>query len=89
MELVPKKDSEQNDIGDITNKLPSLQFESALSGDEKAELVLRKRSHAITVAGSAQATYLVSVLNEARYKIEQNFCIMTSFCFAFVRDLSE
>lgn len=64
MALVPRLDD--IDMGDITNNLESLQFESALSEEEKKLLVLRKRSHALTVTTCAQATYFVSILNEAR-----------------------
>ena len=54
-------------LNDITKDLPSLLFENALSEDEKGPyLILRKRSHAITVSACAQATYFVAVLNEAR-----------------------
>ncbi|XP_041469407.1 NADP-dependent oxidoreductase domain-containing protein 1-like [Lytechinus variegatus] len=57
-------------LSDITKDLPSLQFENALSEDEKGPyLALRKRSHAITVSACAQAAYFVAVLNEARQKI--------------------
>lgn len=51
---------------DITDNLQTLQFESALSDDEKSILYLRIRSHALTVTACAQATYFASVLNEAR-----------------------
>ena len=64
MALVPRV--EDVDISDITNNLPSLQFESALTGEETKLLGLRKRSHALTVTACAQATYFVSILNEAR-----------------------
>ena len=64
MALVPKV--EDADIVDITNNLPSLQFESALTEDERQLIVLRKRTHALTVTSCAQATYFVSILNEAR-----------------------
>ncbi|XP_078590185.1 NADP-dependent oxidoreductase domain-containing protein 1-like [Branchiostoma floridae x Branchiostoma japonicum] len=53
-------------VADITNNLPSLQFESALTDGEKPLLVLRARSHALTVCACAQAAYLVAILNEAR-----------------------
>ena len=56
----------ENESNDITTDLPSLQFESALSEEENELLVLRDRSHALTVSACAQATYFVSVLNEAR-----------------------
>lgn len=51
---------------DITLNLPSLQFESALDAEEKQLQYLRKRAHALTVTSCAQATFLVSALNEAR-----------------------
>ncbi|KAI8486816.1 oxidoreductase [Branchiostoma belcheri] len=54
-------------VADITNNLPSLQFESALTDQEKPLLVLRARSHALTVCACAQAAYLVAILNEARF----------------------
>ena len=70
MSVVTKK-SKTNyyNITDITSNLPSLQFESALSLEEKKLLILRKRAHAQNASGCAQATYFVSVLNEARYRI--------------------
>lgn len=54
---------------DITENLQTLQFESALSEDEKKILDLRIRSHALTVTACAQATYFASVLNEVRYNL--------------------
>ncbi|KAK3597347.1 hypothetical protein CHS0354_034590 [Potamilus streckersoni] len=51
---------------DITINLKTLQFQSALTEEEKELLFLRARSHALTVFACAQATYLVSILNEAR-----------------------
>lgn len=51
---------------DITANLESLQFESGLSEIEKRYLNIRTRSHALTVYACAQATYFVSILNEAR-----------------------
>ena len=59
--------SNAGSVGDITKDLPSLQFENALTDEEKSYLVLRARSHAITVSSCAQATYLAAILNEARY----------------------
>ncbi|CAH1790765.1 unnamed protein product, partial [Owenia fusiformis] len=53
-------------VTDITNNLPTLQFESALSEDERLLLPLRARTHAITVTACAQAAYFVSILNEVR-----------------------
>ncbi|XP_038073515.1 NADP-dependent oxidoreductase domain-containing protein 1-like [Patiria miniata] len=58
-----------NSIGDITRDLPSLKFENAISEEEAQYLVLRTRSHAITVSACAQATYFAAVLNEARQHI--------------------
>ncbi|CAD5117422.1 DgyrCDS6192 [Dimorphilus gyrociliatus] len=52
---------------DITANLESLQFESGLSEIEKRYLNIRTRSHALTVYACAQATYFVSILNEARH----------------------
>lgn len=52
---------------DITTNLESLQFESGLSEIEKRYLNIRTRSHALTVYACAQATYFVSILNEARF----------------------
>ncbi|KAL3874044.1 hypothetical protein ACJMK2_037108 [Sinanodonta woodiana] len=51
---------------DITINLQTLQFQSALTEEEKELQFLRARSHALTVFACAQATYLVSILNEAR-----------------------
>lgn len=51
---------------DITHNLESLQFESALDDAEKQLLVLRKRSHALTVTACAQATFVANILHEAR-----------------------
>ncbi|XP_013415154.1 NADP-dependent oxidoreductase domain-containing protein 1-like isoform X2 [Lingula anatina] len=62
---VKAAESIEND-SDITNNLPTLQFESALTDEEKDLLVLRARSHAITVSACAQATYLAAVFNEIR-----------------------
>ncbi|XP_022108684.1 NADP-dependent oxidoreductase domain-containing protein 1-like [Acanthaster planci] len=56
-------------IGDITRDLPSLNFENAISEEETPYLVLRARSHVITVSACAQATYFAAVLNEARQYI--------------------
>ncbi|KAK2169669.1 hypothetical protein LSH36_8g13001 [Paralvinella palmiformis] len=67
MAVVPKLQAEEiDDLGDITNNLTSLQFESALTEEEKSVIHLRRRSHAHTVTVCAQATYFVSILNEAR-----------------------
>ncbi|KAK3094039.1 hypothetical protein FSP39_023312 [Pinctada imbricata] len=51
---------------DITQNLKTLQFESALSDDEKQLLHLRERSHALTVAGCVHATFMARLLQEAR-----------------------
>ncbi|KAJ8309313.1 hypothetical protein KUTeg_014187 [Tegillarca granosa] len=51
---------------DITHNLETLQFESALTEEEKQMLRLRAISHATTVSACAQATFLVSILHEAR-----------------------
>ena len=64
MSVVKKKES--SNIADITDNLPSLQFDSALSNEEKNLLVIRKRAHAQNATACAQATYFVSVLNQAR-----------------------
>ena len=67
MAVVPKmQQSEIDEIGDITTNLHSLSFESALSDTEKDLIGLRKRSHALSVIACAQATYFISVVNEAR-----------------------
>lgn len=58
-------------VGDITQDLSSLQFENALTEDEKNYLVLRKRAHAITVSLCAQAAYFIAVLNECRQEVIQ------------------
>jgi hypothetical protein len=70
MAVVPKLNSEEiEELGDITSNLPSLQFQSALTDEEKSLVHLRKRSHAHTVTVCAQATYYVTILNEARYEL--------------------
>ncbi|XP_050407233.1 NADP-dependent oxidoreductase domain-containing protein 1 [Patella vulgata] len=51
---------------DITRRLPSLQFESALTDEEKELLSLRSRSHAITVSICAHSIYLADILSEVR-----------------------
>ncbi|KAL8613758.1 hypothetical protein ACOMHN_029615 [Nucella lapillus] len=56
----------QDNANDITKNLFSLQFESALSEEEKELLHLRARSHAISVYQCAQATYFVEILREIR-----------------------
>ena len=67
MAVVPRLQAEEiEDLGDITSNLTSLQFESALTDEEKSLIHLRRRSHAHTVTVCAQATYFVSILNEAR-----------------------
>jgi len=59
--------TEEDDSGiDITESLGSLNFEDALSDEEKQLVHLRKRSHALTATACAQATYFVCILNEAR-----------------------
>ena len=58
--------SSAGSVGDITKDLPSLQFENALTDEENSYLVLRARSHAITVSACAQATYFAAILNEVR-----------------------
>jgi hypothetical protein len=57
-------------MDDITNNLPSLQFEAALEEEETSSLPLRYRAHALNVSTCAQATYLVAVLNETREAIQ-------------------
>ena len=61
-----QKPVEENHVGDITENLVTLQFENALTDEEKELLYLRKRAHALTVNSCAQAAFLVSILNEAR-----------------------
>ena len=65
--------------GDITQNLKSLQFEYALNEDEKEFMILKQRSHALTVAACAQAVYFVSLLNEARYVNLFSFCSLSMF----------
>nr|XP_002731105.1 PREDICTED: NADP-dependent oxidoreductase domain-containing protein 1-like [Saccoglossus kowalevskii] len=62
-------DANDNSVGDITHDLASLQFENALTEEEKKYLLLRKRTHAITVSFCAQAAYFVTILNECRQEI--------------------
>ena len=59
--------SNQLDSNDITRNLPTLQFIHALTEEEKNLMILRKRSHALTVAACANATYAVQILNETRF----------------------
>ena len=61
-----KKSSTESAPADITSNLPTLQFESALTEAEKECLSLRARTHAMVVSACAQATYFVTILNEAR-----------------------
>lgn len=63
-----QKSSEDN-ANDITKNLLTLQFESALTEEEKELLHLRARSHAIAVYQCAQATYFVEILKEIRFVI--------------------
>ncbi|XP_071786195.1 NADP-dependent oxidoreductase domain-containing protein 1-like [Asterias amurensis] len=58
-----------NVVGDITRDLPSLKFENAIAEEESSYLILRARSHAITVSACAQATYFAAILNAARQHI--------------------
>ena len=51
---------------DITRNLPSLQFESALTDEEKQFLELRARSHAISVTQCALTTVMVDIFKKAR-----------------------
>ncbi|BFZ12016.1 hypothetical protein BsWGS_15055 [Bradybaena similaris] len=55
-----------DDFIDITKNLPSLQFESSLSEDEKRLIVLRPINHAQTVTHCALATVMVDIFNRAR-----------------------
>jgi len=52
---------------DITRNLPSLQFDAALTEDEKQLLPLRARAHALAVTQCALATATVDVLKKAKY----------------------
>ncbi|PIK59987.1 putative NADP-dependent oxidoreductase domain-containing protein 1 [Apostichopus japonicus] len=61
--------SNLNIVSDITRDLPSLQFESSLTEDEKPYLGLRVRSHAIGSSLCGQATYFTAILNQARQNI--------------------
>ena len=72
MAVVLKKNTAGN-LADITENLPSLQFDSALSSEEKKLLILRKRAHAQNSAACAQATYFVSIMNEGRLKICRSY----------------
>ena len=60
------KSEDVEEIGDITSNLETLQFQSALTGEERRLYYLRKRSHALTVLVCAQATAVSTYLNEAR-----------------------
>ncbi|ELU12913.1 hypothetical protein CAPTEDRAFT_198713 [Capitella teleta] len=63
---VNKVTTNDDNFEDITENLATLQFESALTAEEKELLNLRPRSHALTAFACAQATYFVAVLSEAR-----------------------
>ncbi|KAI8788266.1 NADP-dependent oxidoreductase domain-containing protein 1 [Biomphalaria glabrata] len=56
----------------ITKNLPSLEFENALSEDEKQLLHLRNNSHAILVTQCALATAIVNILNAAKRYISEH-----------------
>ncbi|EDV27427.1 uncharacterized protein TRIADDRAFT_53113 [Trichoplax adhaerens] len=58
---------------DITRNLPSLQFQSAFDETDGHYLHLRIRSYILTVAACAQATYFVSVLNELRQVVLEEY----------------
>ncbi|XP_078000954.1 NADP-dependent oxidoreductase domain-containing protein 1-like [Glandiceps talaboti] len=62
-------DAGKQSVSDITRDLPTLQFENALTEEERSYLVLRARSHAINVSLCAQASYFIAILNEARKEI--------------------
>jgi len=51
---------------DITRNLPSLQFESALSEEERLFLDLRVRNHAISVTQCALVTVMTDIFKKAR-----------------------
>ncbi|XP_070576714.1 NADP-dependent oxidoreductase domain-containing protein 1-like [Ptychodera flava] len=59
----------KSNVSDITRDLPSLQFENALTDEERGYLVLRARCHAINVSLCAQAAYFIAILNDARKEI--------------------
>ncbi|RDD44387.1 NADP-dependent oxidoreductase domain-containing protein 1 [Trichoplax sp. H2] len=58
---------------DITRNLPSLQFQSAFDETDGHYLHLRIRSYILTVAACAQATYFISVLNELRQVVLEEY----------------
>ena len=51
---------------DITRNLPSLQFESALTEEERLFLDLRVRNHAISVTQCALITVMTDIFKKAR-----------------------
>lgn len=62
---------------DITRNLRSLQFRSAFDESDTHYLHLRLRSYALTVAACAQATYFISVLNELRQTVLEEYSTRT------------
>lgn len=57
----------QEATNDITRNLLSLQFESALNDEERELLVLRARSHAISVTQCALSTVMVDIFKKTRW----------------------
>ncbi|CAB3992931.1 Hypothetical predicted protein, partial [Paramuricea clavata] len=73
-------------LDDITKHLPSLQFDSALPGDERRGLIrLRQKNLAAISTACAQAVYFVSTLTEVNELIlektrsSSKSCITSSF----------
>ncbi|XP_041353400.1 NADP-dependent oxidoreductase domain-containing protein 1-like [Gigantopelta aegis] len=64
--LSTRLNSKAKELPDITLNLESLQFESALTSEQKKLLYLRVRSHAISVTLCAQASFFIDVYNEGR-----------------------
>ena len=58
--------SKQDATNDITRNLSSLQFESALTDEEKCLIGMRTRNHAISVTQCALITSAVDIFSRAR-----------------------
>ena len=54
---------------DISDSLPSLQFETALTAEQSLLLPLRSRAHCSTTGCLVSACYLVSVMNATRKEV--------------------
>ena len=58
--------NKQETANDITRNLASLQFESALTDEEKCLIGMRTRNHAISVTQCALITSAIDIFSRAR-----------------------